>query len=104
MQNLIEITNDLFDVAWRLQAVDKDYSLRYNVKARRYEVYFRSRNQRAFVVPFDEIDARTVEYARHTRTENIACLVAELDKQNALADKRNRQAAAEKCRQILEEV
>lgn len=104
MQNLMEITDDLFDVAWRLKAVDGDYRLCYNVKASRYEVYGRKNNQRAFVVPFDELDARTVDYARRTRAENIARLVAEMDRENAETDKRNVKAAAEQYQRILEEL
>ena len=73
MNNLIEITDDLFDISRRLKSVDEDYRLYYNGAKRRYEVHNRKQcgSTLAFVVPFEELDARTVEYARKTRAENI---------------------------------
>ena len=67
---LIRITEDVFDVCDRLKSVDERYKLFYNAKKRRYEVYVE--DKLAFVVPFDSLDARTVEYARMTRVERAA--------------------------------
>lgn len=97
MNELIEITDDLFDICRRLKSVDEDYSVCYNVEKRRYEVHNRKQcgSTLAFVVPFDELDARTVEYARKTRAENVVALLQEIDKYNAEQEKLTVRKAAE---------
>ncbi len=97
MKELIEITDDLFDICRRLKSVDEDYSVCYNVEKRRYEVHNRKQcgSTLAFVVPFDELDARTVEYARKTRAENVVALLQEIDKYNAEQEKLTVRKAAE---------
>ncbi len=97
MNNLIEITDDLFDISRRLKSVDEDYRLCYNGAKRRYEVHNRKQcgSTLAFVVLFEELDARTVEYARKTRAENIELLLAEMDKHNAEQEKQNTARAVE---------
>ncbi len=97
MNNLIEITDDLFDISRRLKSVDEDYRLYYNGAKRRYEVHNRKQcgSTLAFVVPFEELDARTVEYARKTRAENIELLLAEMDKHNAEQEQQNTARAVE---------
>ena len=97
MNNLIEITDDLFDISRRLKSLDEDYRLYYNGAKRRYEVHNRKQcgSTLAFVVPFEELDARTVEYARKTRAENIELLLAEMDKHNAEQEKQNTARAVE---------
>lgn len=81
--NLIEIKNDLFDVAARLKSVDPTYELYFNVEKQRYEVYERNHGfALAFVVPYQELDARTVKFARFTRVENSKHLFVEIEKNN----------------------
>lgn len=77
------ITNDLFDIAWRLRAVNDDYRVYYNTEKNRYEVHDFKKNTLQFVVPYDELDARTVEYARYSRVENAERIFAEIERHNA---------------------
>lgn len=92
--NLIEIKNDLFDVSERLKSVDETYRLFFNVDTQRYEVYENNHGfTRAFVVPYDELDARTISYARFTRVENSKALFEEIEKNNAALDRQ----LAEQC-------
>lgn len=79
---LISVTNDLYDIACRLKTVDDDYRLFYNTGKRRYEVYSKSRETLQFVVPFDELDARTVDYALKTRVQNADSIFAEVERHN----------------------
>ena len=67
---LISITDDLYDIAWRLKAINDDYRLVYNTVKNRYEVYSRSTDAIQFVVPYNELDARTVNYALMSRVQN----------------------------------
>ena len=80
---MILVTNDLFDIAWRLHAINDDYRVYYNVAKSRYEVHSHKKKTLEFVVPYDRLDARTVEYARYSRVENAERIFAEIDKHNA---------------------
>ena len=80
---MILITNDLFDIASRLQSVNDSYRLYYNTQKHRYEVHNVNTNALEFVVPYDELDARTVEYARYTSVSNADCIFSDIEKNNA---------------------
>ena len=79
---MIEITNDLYDIAWRLRAVNDCYRLYYNASKSRYEVHNSNTCALEFVVPYNELDARTVEYARYTSVQNANALFAEIERNN----------------------
>ena len=80
---LIAITNDLYDISSRLRSVNDDYRLYYNAQKHRYEVHSATRNTLQFVVPYDELDARTISYALYSRVENAERIFADIDKNNA---------------------
>lgn len=80
---MIEITNDLYDIAWRLRSVNERYRLYYNVQKGRYEVRDSLTYALEFVVPFNELDARTVEYARYTSVANAEQVFSDIEKNNA---------------------
>ena len=80
---MIEITNDLYDIAWRLRSVNKYYRLYYNTRKCRYEVRNYNTNALEFVVPYDELDARTVEYARYTSVGNAEQIFSDIERNNA---------------------
>lgn len=77
---LIKITNDLFDVAARLKSVNEGYVVYYNPAKGRHEVY--DGDSFAFVVPYSELDCRTVDYARRTSRQNADKLFAEIERNN----------------------
>lgn len=80
---MILITNDLFDIASRLRSVNSSYRLYYNTQKSRYEVRNSNTNALEFVVPYDELDARTVDYARYTSVQNAEQLFSDIEKHNA---------------------
>ena len=90
MKGLIPIEKDVFSVADRLKEVDERYRVYRNTLAHRFEVYVGEALQ--LVVPFQKLDARTVEYARKTRIERVNKIVQELDKENDLLEKRKNRA------------
>ena len=89
--NLIEITNDLYDIAARLRSVNDGYRVYYNARLRRYEVHDKSQrgDTLAFVVPYAELDARTIDYALYTRRENADKVLADVEDSNAKAQAAN---------------
>ena len=80
---LIPITNDLYDISDRLRSVNDDYRLIFDAERKRYAVYSRTRGTLCFDVPFDELDARTVEYAQKTRVQNAREIFREVEEHNA---------------------
>ncbi len=101
--NLIEIKNDLFDIAQRLKSVDETYRLFFNVDKQRYEVYEGNHGFcLAFVVPYDELDERTVKYARFTRVENSKALLQAVENHNAALDKELAKRCVEQTENLSE--
>ncbi len=100
------ITDDLFDVASRLKSVNCNYKLYFNKKTQKYEVReTKGLNETlAFVVPYDELDARTVEYARFTAIQNAKALFAEIERHNAALDRENERRLSEKISKKAEEL
>lgn len=82
---LREVTDDLYMIASRLKEVDPTYYVVYNLKRKRYEVH--SKEQRGdtlcFVVPYDGLDARTVEYAKRTRNPSFGKLAGDFQRRRA---------------------
>lgn len=66
---LRHITDDLYFIASRLKEIDPSYFVVYNLLKSRYEVHSKEQrgNTLCFVVPYDRLDARTIEYAKRTR-------------------------------------
>jgi hypothetical protein len=94
MKNLIQITNDLFDIAWRLKAIDPAYTLFFNTSSKRFEVHARGHLQVA--LPFEKLDERTIEYVQKTRIENLQRIMDEIDEANRLAEEKENKKLMEK--------
>ena len=97
------ITDDLFDIAARLKSVKDSYALYYNVEKKRYEVHDGVKNTLEFVVPFDELDARTVEYALYTKVERAKDVLADMERHNAQLERERAKVAIENAAVSLEE-
>ncbi len=63
------VTDDVFFISSRLKEIDPSYYVVYNLLKSRYEVHSKEQrgNTLCFVVPYDRLDARTLEYAARTR-------------------------------------
>jgi light-regulated signal transduction histidine kinase (bacteriophytochrome) len=79
---MIKITNDVFDIAKRIKELDAGYEIFYMTTKNRFEVY--KEGERMSVLPFDKLDARTVEYLRETRIENQQRLLEKIDRHNEM--------------------
>ena len=77
---LVKIAEDALDVADRIREIDEGYEIYYNRAKNRFEIY--KKGERQAVLPFDELDERTVTYLRKTRIENAAELIQETDSEN----------------------
>lgn len=80
---LIEITHDVCDIAQRIKEVDENYFIVFNRLLGRFELHDRScRDSFACELPYDQLDARSIEHARMTRIERLESIIRELDRYN----------------------
>ena len=101
---LIPIKNDLYDIAARLMEVDSSYLVFYNNAKCRYEVHRQicGRTEFAFIIPYDTLDARAIEYALITKVENIDNLAKQIDAHNQKTEKTNADSIKNKITKITE--
>ncbi len=82
------VKNDLFNIANRLKAIDKDYFVVYSYRDNRYEVHSRGNRGNTFCFAADSLDERVLVKARKTRRERLQKLLEEMESHNrALLDK-----------------
>ena len=81
------IEGDIYYIGSRLREIDPDYFL----VRRGAKIEVHNRGQRggtyALTVPFDTLDARTVEWVRRTRAERAADFLREQARENAAAER-----------------
>lgn len=102
MDWLVEIKEDLFDIAHRLKELDVRYRVYRNLRANRFEIHANGALQLA--TPFDRLDARTLDLVRKTRLENADRLIGEIDKSNARLKRAEEVATREKIMTEVEKV
>lgn len=99
----VVIKSDVFDIARRLKEIDSGYFIVYNTAKRRYEVHNDGQKGNTFclVVPYDCLDARTVELVQRTRVSNMDCLIEELEADNKSMEQRALNSQKEKIADII---
>lgn len=79
----IQIINDVFDIVNRLKEIDESYYVVYDNMKKRFEVWSDDLiNTMCFVVPFDSLDYRTINYAYMTNSNNAQKIYDEIEKFN----------------------
>jgi hypothetical protein len=79
------VEGDVHGIAKRLREVDEAYTVFWNNAVARFEVHTGadpSARTLAFIVPYEELDARAVEYAWRTRRENFDEIEREIELNN----------------------
>jgi hypothetical protein len=91
------ITYDLFDISSRLKEIDDDYIIYFNYADGGFEVHNKRQrgNTLCLKLPYPELDGRTIELVRKTRVENAAALLADIERDNALLERRSTQEKLE---------
>jgi len=82
------IQHDLYGIAERITAIESGYFIVYNTKSGQYEVHSADNkgSTYCFIVPYDELDARTLDYCKRTLVANTDRLLRELEESNARLD------------------
>ena len=85
-----EVKGDLYDIASRIKEIDPDYFVFYSYRHHRYEIHSKSQkfNSLALVVPYPELDGRTLELVRKTRVERFNEIMEEEKRDNERLDKK----------------
>ncbi|MCQ2382206.1 MAG: hypothetical protein MJ054_02775 [Clostridia bacterium] len=76
-----KIYHDLFHISERILQIDPYYEIFWNGECNRFEVFWHGKL--AFVIPFNELDVRTLTYTQRTRRENADEIEREIDEGNA---------------------
>jgi len=84
------ITTDTFDIAKRLKEIDPHYLLKWNKQKKRYEVFFKEEEceQLELIIPFNELDIRSLYLVQKTRIENAKKILKELEEHNEKLEKK----------------
>lgn len=70
--NLALVRSNVYEIPERLRQIDSSYFVVWNNTRKKYEVHSTENigNTYCFTVPFNELDQRTLQYARETSVKN----------------------------------
>ena len=81
----IKITNDLFSIAERIKELNKAYEIYFDTDRQKFVLYANKKLQ--LVIPYDNLDERTIRHAHFTRSENYQEVMDSVDRYNASLEK-----------------
>ena len=98
------IKNDIFNIAKRLKSIDKKYFIVFNSDRNKYEVHYsRAKNTYELTIPYDTLDARTINFVLKTRIQNKQKIFEEIENSNKKLEQQNIKNLIEKIdRRIYE--
>ena len=79
-----EIFLDIFEVVRKIKSIDNNYRVFRNLSKHRYEIYYNKgiNLELELVIPYDELDYRTVNLLNKTKKENADILFKEIEENN----------------------
>ena len=103
----IPVVSHALNIPARLKAVGAGYFVMLNVRTQRFEIHDAAQreNTLACVLPFDELDARAIEYARRYHVSRLGETAREVDDCNERLEREARrrclEEAADKTREAV---
>jgi len=91
------VTDDLFDIAMRIKEIDEKYQIYFNNSTDKYEVHTVGLE---FMVPYENLDERTLYHAMRTRAENSLELELEVETHNALLEQQAMQKLSQQTKHL----
>lgn len=83
MEKLIEIKDDLFDIANRIKSIDADYKIYFNGDTKSYELHnAKSYPSYQLTFPYKTLDKRAVDYTLKSEVKNKERILKEIEQQN----------------------
>lgn len=80
----IPVKSDVFNINIRIKQIDSSYFILWNRISQKFEIHSKEQKGGSFCLelPFNCLDARTLEYVRKYRSQNAKEIFAEIDKEN----------------------
>ena len=90
----IPVVSHAMDIPARLKEMDEGYFVMLNRKTQRFEVWHRGDGEGMLecVLPYGELDERTVRHVREHRMERMAELMREIEEHNARIEEEAKKA------------
>ena len=81
----IVVESHVQDIPQRLKEIDKGYFLVLNRNTGKFEVHHIDNKGSTYCLtnPYDDLDARLLDYVRETKSERAAIIFSEMEKKNA---------------------
>lgn len=98
-EDRVPVVRDVFDIADRIKEVDPRYFIMFNTREQKFEIHVNGQPDTTFgcLLPFDELDARTLEYARKYSAARLQATIAEMERRNELLEKANEKAVFDRA-------
>lgn len=95
----IPVLINIYDIPVRLKEVNRDFFVMFNTRIQKYEVHCASQpyDTLACVLPFDELDARALQYVREFSRERTEHLAEEIERYNEELDRKAQAAMIDKA-------
>ena len=89
----IPVLSDTMGIVDRLKEIDSTYFVLLNRISDKFEIHSSAQGNDTFCLelPFTFLDARSLNYARRYRRERARAIFEEMEKENALIEKRQMQ-------------
>ncbi len=84
MKKSFEIDSDCLDIIKRIQDIDKDYFIVFDLDKKKYELHHRGQGQNSYCLtfPHPQLDERAYVLTLKTRVQNSDALFKEIDEEN----------------------
>lgn len=103
----VPVLTHALDIPARLKEISRDFFVMFNTVTQKYEVHDASQpySTLACILPFDELDYRSIQYVREFFRKNVVQMAKEIEEYNAKLDAREQAAVIDKanykCREAL---
>lgn len=78
-----QITSDVFNISNRIKSIDPKYYIVFNISRQKFEVHYRrAKNTYELTIPYNCLDARTINFVLKTQVKNKDSLLAEIELSN----------------------
>jgi len=86
----VPVVSHAMDIPRRLKEMDEGYFVMFNVRLQKFEVWHRDTGDGVLecVLPYEELDERTVRHVREHRMERMEALIREIEEHNRRLEER----------------
>jgi hypothetical protein len=103
---LIPVETNVYCIPERLKEIDPDFYVVFNTETQKFELHRENHTWDTLElnIPYDELDARTIELVKKNKIENAKKIFAEIDKHNEMLQKKRWEEAIDEANQKAKEI